>query len=51
MKKKPKRYQIVYAEVNERVVKTADINKFMRRFTKAKKIYSVVDLTTYERLM
>jgi len=51
VKRKCKRYQIVYAEVNERIVKTADINKFMRRFTKAKKIYSVVDMTTFERIM
>lgn len=51
MKAKHRRYQIVYAQVNERVVKTADINKFMKRFTKDKKIYSVVDLKTYERLM
>lgn len=50
---KKKSYCITYVpRVRQRTVKTPNINKFLRRFSKGdvEKIFSVVDMETYEVL-
>ncbi len=49
-----KKYRITYVpRLRQRTVRTKNISKFLRRFSKGdcEKIYSVVDLKTFENLM